>query len=644
MGTLLATRKVAATGGLLPGEYALHSVATSGIGTNDSKWDVTAGWKNILAQMGSKGGSILVGTGAYTITETIRMGLGASQELIGRGRAGFPKAPNASNPPESGICFFPPNGVTMIEWGIGGSADNLRPGNVGMSNIGVYGANRTNPNNVANKISGCEDQGKWERNSYANLWAAWFFNDARGGANFDTCRITKENVLYCKYGIYIVGALLNPFSDVSETCISDCENEGIYIVNTNPSNASGTGRSWVFDRLTMARCNFLGGNYAAKVIANKTRVVNCTVEDSGYDLLVNAYNPNGHGWYLGGDDPQVSGGTFSGHKTGTAITFGPGYGGSLNTVNFGGGPGDDGQNGNSNVQGASTNLLDIMVESGRYDLSITQPGKYSIVDYGTRTRQNGWGTNNGDPNSEGDWAGVAKPEYFFIHDKISGKIWLYSSKFVGGRFQMGVIAAAAGATTPATGADQITWFATNSANGRNVNCNSSLASNGVVTLTKILGNNGDTTCGAVSKKAISSAPDPTIPAFTLSVNNTGINDNYARYIGLVSFANIGTAPNGERALEMPYRLYYDFGKFLVAIAQTNQPAHNQVGSIQLVGYAENNPNVISRLDLVFNGTPIESYPNLAIALPLAIDTRLDITDAYIKGAALTAQTLIDTPS
>jgi hypothetical protein len=86
--------------------------------------------------------------------------------------------------------------------------------------------------------------------------------------------------------------------------------------------------------------------------------------------------------------------------------------------------------GNSKV--GSYTEKNIWVKSGADDNVINQPG-CTITDDGARTIFNGVSKNAGDPNSTGDWSGVAKSDGLFIYDTVGTTMYLYHSLLSGGR-------------------------------------------------------------------------------------------------------------------------------------------------------------------------------------------------------------------
>lgn len=784
MSTLLATRKTPGTA-FLKGEYNLLSSTTAGNGSQGSPWtsgDGTAGLAALVAQIGGKGGLIRVAVDAFGITSPTRI-MAPSIQLKGL-VAGFPQAPNASVRAASGTRFFVVG--TFLKWSIGGFADADRPGNLGMSDVGVDGAGRADAANIAHLLVGCLDQAKFERNVYSNLWAVYKIDDSLGGANLDTCYFTAENALYCKYGYYDEGYLLNPFVQWRGGCFSDLERGAFYIgkLNRLGQNVKGQARSFVIDGITLVRSAYLGGS-AVYYAGNRLRLVNNTIEDTGFDLLNGRYNANCHGVVLNGNHNLVTANTITGHKLATGIIV-SGYDNVLENNVFGGGAGDV-DNGNTLItSGKSANQQDIWIKADAYDTTITQAGYFTFLDQGVRTVINGESTNAGDPDTAGDWNGRDKAEGLHIYDTLSGNLYEYNRNYAGGRrlvgnttsqpvnqqpagnfvaprtataivgaisveetdarigLSTGWQAPAAGTTptnfsasagyftttaeatitvlarydqgdyqvqfsiprapelglaqvridggawtdvdqggpqansaawylTPVLGAGahtvalrsktgetrtvvfdkttilpsgnvaptgpQIVWF-------RNVQTTTTTDPNGVVSVSKTTGTNGDTTAGAVSNKSIGAVNTLglTTPAFTLKVSNAGLADSYARFIGLTPFAAIGTNPSGERALEMPNRLYYDFEKYLQTLNGTDGPLRQSTGTISLVGYAENTADRLSRLELYLGASLVETHTNLSLALPLAIDCRLDYLNVSIVGATLTGQNLVDTPA
>lgn len=421
---------------LLPGEYALHSFTTSGVGTNDSPWDGNSALAGVKAAIGAKGGKVLVPVGAFRVTQPVNF-TEASIQFKGT-VAGFPRDPNASQRGDRGTRFFVAG--TFLKVGDGAGE---RIGNMGFEEIYAHGDNMNDPSSTCFDIVGRIDQAKFTRNVISGFYKAYNVNPT-GNANLDTVYFDNENVLYCFHAFYDDNKLLDCFPQFRGGCFSDTPGYGIYFARNR--DVSALPRSVVIDGMTLVRNNYKGGSASVHYAGNRLRLVNCTIEDTGLDFLSNGYAPNAHAVIINGDYNFIGGNTICGTATGNAVTV-SGYNNTIESNVLWGANGLS-DNGNTRLTtGVSSNRLDYLITSDAYDTVINQAGTFTFTDNGHRTIINGRSRNNGHPTQAGDWANHAKPEWLIIHDYLNDKYYEFSKTYSGGYIE---IRSAAGSTAPAT--------------------------------------------------------------------------------------------------------------------------------------------------------------------------------------------------
>jgi hypothetical protein len=249
-------------------------------------------------------------------------------------------------------------------------------------------------------------------------------NFARGvyiAGGMDAGHFSDLSILWNGYGIYIDNVVNTHLFNRYESCvIADNNLNGVYQKSTND-----------YEKLTnsdIVRNSISGGVDAAGIYwaGAKGVISGNNIVDNGLDIY-NAPGTNraaADGLILAGNGNTVTGNQIEGHTLAAGIRI----------------------RGNSNVITGNTfqnNLKDIVIEAGATDNHLTLAKGVTVTDNGTRTIINNFSKNAGDPDTAGQWAGVAKPDGLTIVDTNTGNAYLYTSFVTGGRY----VVATGGSTT-----------------------------------------------------------------------------------------------------------------------------------------------------------------------------------------------------
>lgn len=396
-----------------------ENFGSSGAGTEAAPFinvDGSGGIKSMVDSF-TRGGRVPLSSSRYDVT--VNIPITEHSVCVEGDVSGFNTDPNGESEGINGAKLH----CSSDGFRIGNGAHRI--GGIEVKNFYLWGSGNTNNQSGVVVVSSGIDQPRFIDLNISHFERAIYIESG----NIDTAYIDRVNILNSGNGFVSAGGPCY-FLHIRNGCFSDIEHHGIFL------NSNSTGdESVTIEGMTLVRCarTDRDATDAAVRLASGSRhlVTNCVIRETGrVSLNEPASNTSADGVIIEVDGVTISNCQIYSNTVGAAIRAKSSNAHIINN-HFR-------ESDVSSVAGYKKNMVDIIVENTATDTIIEQKGKFTIQDTGTRTVINNTSKNAGDPDTTGQWVGVAKSDGLRIFDTVNGVLYEYADHYPNNRVTINI--------------------------------------------------------------------------------------------------------------------------------------------------------------------------------------------------------------